>query len=106
MFPHGVIYEGVSDEPQFFRGASGANDSIVPTLDNLFEVTAEILQNPLTGMFKEFRTYRPPNHNEWLNCVGTKAAEVGVKKFAMQNPKSAVLMLANLDQIAMFREHH
>lgn len=106
MFPHGVIYEGVTDEPQFFRGESGANDSMVPTLDNLFEVTAEIPQNPLTGMLKDFRTYRPQNHNEWLSWVETKAVKVGIKKFAMQDPKSAVLMLANLDQIAEFRERH
>ena len=30
MFPNGVIYEGVSEEPQYFRGESGANDSYVP----------------------------------------------------------------------------
>jgi len=35
MFPNGVIYEGVSDTPFFLRGESGANDSIIPTLDNL-----------------------------------------------------------------------
>lgn len=29
MFPHGVIYEGVSEEPLSFRGESGANDSMV-----------------------------------------------------------------------------
>ena len=29
MFPHGVIYEGVSEEPMSFRGESGANDSMV-----------------------------------------------------------------------------
>jgi len=29
MFPNGVIYEGVSDEPMSFRGESGANDSMV-----------------------------------------------------------------------------
>jgi indoleamine 2,3-dioxygenase len=29
MFPHGVVYEGVSDEPMSFRGESGANDSMV-----------------------------------------------------------------------------
>ena len=29
MFPNGVIYEGLSEEPMFFRGESGANDSIV-----------------------------------------------------------------------------
>lgn len=29
MFPHGVVYEGVSDEAMSFRGESGANDSMV-----------------------------------------------------------------------------
>jgi len=29
MFPHGVVYEGVSEEPMAFRGESGANDSMV-----------------------------------------------------------------------------
>jgi indoleamine 2,3-dioxygenase len=28
MFPKGVIYEGVSKTPQYFRGESGANDSM------------------------------------------------------------------------------
>lgn len=36
MFPNGVIYEGVNDEPRYYRGESGANDSIIPTNDNLF----------------------------------------------------------------------
>lgn len=29
MFPNGVVYEGVSEEPMSFRGESGANDSMV-----------------------------------------------------------------------------
>lgn len=29
MFPNGVVYEGVSEEPVSFRGESGANDSMV-----------------------------------------------------------------------------
>jgi indoleamine 2,3-dioxygenase len=29
MFPKGVVYEGVSPVPKFFRGESGANDSMV-----------------------------------------------------------------------------
>jgi len=38
MFPNGVIYEGVDGEPKAYRGESGANDSIIPTLDNLLEI--------------------------------------------------------------------
>ena len=34
MFPNGVIYEGVSDEPMSFRGESGANDSMVRYLSS------------------------------------------------------------------------
>lgn len=34
MFPHGVVYEGVSDEPLSFRGESGANDSMVSPLSH------------------------------------------------------------------------
>jgi hypothetical protein len=30
MFPNGVVYEGINDnKPMFFRGESGANDSMV-----------------------------------------------------------------------------
>jgi len=36
MFPNGIVYRGVSEDPKFYRGETGANDSIVPTLDNLF----------------------------------------------------------------------
>lgn len=32
MFPNGVVYEGVSEEPLSFRGESGANDSMVRSL--------------------------------------------------------------------------
>ena len=31
MFPNGVVYEGVGDEPLSFRGESGANDSMAST---------------------------------------------------------------------------
>lgn len=42
MFPRGVIYQGVSEgagEDRRYRGESGANDSIIPSADNLFQVT-------------------------------------------------------------------
>lgn len=62
MFPNGVVYRGVDDQKRFYRGESGANDSIIPTLDNLFEVTSQLPTNPLTAILKDFRTYRPANH--------------------------------------------
>lgn len=39
MFPNGVIYEGINDgKPMSFRGESGANDSMVPTMDNFLQI--------------------------------------------------------------------
>jgi indoleamine 2,3-dioxygenase len=34
MFPNGVVYEGISEEPLSFRGESGANDSMVCLLSS------------------------------------------------------------------------
>ena len=106
MFPNGVVYEGVSSEKRFYRGETGANDSMIPTLDNLFEVTANMPENPLTSALKEFRSYRPMNHQKFVGFIEEKARELGVKKFALADPNSTVLYLANLDQIAEFRERH
>jgi len=69
MFPNGVIYEGVDDKPKYYRGESGANDSLIPTLDNFLGLTQEMPINPLTDALKEFRSYRPKNHTEWLTWV-------------------------------------
>jgi len=103
MFPNGVIYEGVSKEPFKMRGESGANDSMVPLGDNLLEITANMPVNPLTNVLKDFRTYRPRNHQTFLEYVQRRATAVGLRDFAMKNANSAALYLANLDQIRAFR---
>lgn len=103
MFPNGVIYEGVSDEAYKMRGESGANDSMVPLGDNLLELTSNMPTNPLTNVLRDFRTYRPRNHQQFLEYVEKRAAAVGIRDFAMGNANSAALYLANLDQIRAFR---
>ena len=106
MFPNGVVYKGVSPEPRFYRGETGANDSMIPTLDNLFEVTASMPKNPLSETLREFRTYRPSNHREFVDWVEEKAKEVHLKNFACQDSNSTVLYMKNLNYIAEFRELH
>eukprot|EP00123_Amoebidium_parasiticum_P001508 comp12618_c0_seq1/m.7656 comp12618_c0_seq1/g.7656 ORF comp12618_c0_seq1/g.7656 comp12618_c0_seq1/m.7656 type:complete len:496 (-) comp12618_c0_seq1:456-1943(-) len=106
MFPNGVVYEGVSKEPTFFRGESGANDSIIPTCDNLFELTEKMPNNPLTEILKDFRTYRPTHHSEWLTFVDNEARKAHVREFALDSAKSSVLYLANVDRVREFRARH
>ena len=56
MFPHGVVYEGVSEEPLSFRGESGANDSMVSPHCRLF---SSLLMNGIDPTLRQ----PPPNHH-------------------------------------------
>jgi indoleamine 2,3-dioxygenase len=82
MFPNGVIYEGLNDgKPLSFRGESGANDSIVPLMDNLLQVPMP--DTPLTEILRDFREYRPSNHKAFLQHVKERSLEVDLKTFAL-----------------------
>lgn len=105
MFPNGVIYEGENDnEPLFFRGESGANDSMIPLLDSLLQIPMP--QNPLTDILKDFRSYRPKPHREFLAYVRRRAEELGVRDYCCSDIETAVLYLRLLDHVRSFRWRH
>ncbi|KAF2094293.1 indoleamine 2,3-dioxygenase gamma type [Rhizodiscina lignyota] len=104
MFPHGVVYEGVSEEPMSFRGESGANDSMIPLCDNLLEISMP--NTPLTEILKDFRSYRPGNHREFLEAVKECSQANHLKDYALQDSISAALYLRALDQVRDFRWRH
>ncbi|OMJ21348.1 Indoleamine 2,3-dioxygenase 1, partial [Smittium culicis] len=107
MFPNGVIYEGSADtSPRYYRGESGANDSMVPLSDNLFEMTSGMPNNPLTSVLRDFRSYRPANHEAFLAYVEEESARVGLLAYAEKDALSSALVLRNLDQIRDFRHRH
>jgi indoleamine 2,3-dioxygenase len=114
MFPDGVLYEGVPEDlakkqggPRFqLRGESGANDSIVPTCDNLVQLTERMPENPLTTILRDFRSYRPIAHTEWLEFVEEKAKQLGLALFASEDSESSLCLLLMLDQIREFRTRH
>jgi indoleamine 2,3-dioxygenase len=107
MFPNGVVLEVVNnDEPVWYRGETGANDSLVPSLDNLMQMFDRMPDNPLTKILEDFRKYRPKTHNDWLTYVQERAKDVKVREFALEDANSAVTYNAILDQIAEIRERH
>jgi indoleamine 2,3-dioxygenase len=106
MFPNGVIYEGVSDTPMYFRGESGANDSMIPLGDKLLEITASLPENELTRVLREFREYRPPTQREYIAGIEARARLAKVKEFAFADEKSLALYVLNVDQIREFRQRH
>lgn len=116
MFPNGVIYEGTrygDTKSLYFRGESGANDSIIPLLDHLLEIPMP--NNPLTEILKDFRSYRPKPHREFLAWVMSKSAELGVKKYCTNPPSDSsaedayllpTLYLKLLEHVRSFRWRH
>ncbi|EAW10917.1 indoleamine 2,3-dioxygenase family protein [Aspergillus clavatus NRRL 1] len=105
MFPNGVIYDGVLDnKPLYFRGESGANDSMIPLLDHLLQIPMP--STPLTKILHEFRAYRPLPHREFLAYINSKAEEVGVRSFAVQDTETTVLLLKTLNHVRSFRWRH
>lgn len=104
MFPNGVKYSGVSDDYLSFRGESGANDSMIPLMDNFLQVPMP--DTPLTRILEDFRQYRPGNHREFLEWTHHKSQEIGTREYAMKAKNSALLFLRILDGVREFRYRH
>lgn len=118
MFPQGVTYRGVpelGEKPVSFRGESGANDSMVPLVDNLCGVPMP--QTPLTEILKDFRRYRPGEHRGFLEWVRRGSEEGGLKGWVFEDKReeeeeegevreSRALWIKVLDQVREFRWRH
>ncbi|KAH6655748.1 indoleamine 2,3-dioxygenase-like protein [Truncatella angustata] len=115
MFPDGVIYEGVDDSKrQEFRGESGANDSMIPLMDNFCQIAMP--NTPLTAILKDFRSYRPGDHRQFLEWVREESLDRNVREFALglNSPildkesviESRQLWVKILNQVRDFRWRH
>jgi indoleamine 2,3-dioxygenase len=68
--PGGLVYEGVAQYgglPQKFRGETGAQSSIIPSLDAAFGVAHK--DDPLRPYLMEMREYMPPKHRAFIEAV-------------------------------------
>ena len=63
-------------------------------------------QNPLTNILKDFRSYRPKPHREFLAYVRRRAEELGVRHYCCADTETAVLYLRLLDHVRSFRWRH
>jgi len=65
-FPNGVVFENCfNNEPQFLRGETGAQSTIIPSLDIVLGISHK--DDPLLVMLKELEAYRPVPHRQYLN---------------------------------------
>ncbi len=100
--PEGLIYEGsYNNQPQLFRGETGAQSSIIPTLDALFSVHHE--RDELRDYLDEMKLYMPKEHRDFIEII---ASETKVKEAIKENQKLSDLVNLCLDEMSQFRSQH
>ncbi len=101
--PDGLIYEGVSDEALTFRGQTGSQSSIVPTMDAFFGITHA--SDPLRVYLEELHEYRPPSHRAFIDAV---RKESNLRGFIVASDNAELASLYNdcISKLAQFRTKH
>ena len=68
--PCGLVYQGVEelqDLPQVFRGKTGAQSSIIPSMDAALGVAHE--EDPMRPYLLEMRQYMPPENSAFIDTL-------------------------------------
>ena len=102
----GLIYEGVAEtggKPQAFRGQTGSQSTIVPSMDALLGVGHAA--DPLRTFLDELHIYRPPAHRTFVDKV---RALSNLRAFvqASDNANLREIYNANIRSLARFRTRH
>jgi len=104
--PDGVIYEGVErygSKAQAFRGQTGSQSSIVPSMDAVLGVGHAA--DPLRAFLDQLHEYRPRGHRKFIDDV---RASSGLRAFAKKVGSSGLNAAynANVQAVADFRTRH
>jgi len=102
----GVVYRGVErfgEAPQAFRGQTGSQSSIVPSMDALLGVGHA--SDPLRTFLDELHIYRPPGHRRFIDDV---RAASGVRGFVSGAGHRGLTQAYNaaVQAVADFRSRH
>lgn len=102
----GLVYEGVTEtngKPQAFRGQTGSQSSIVPTMDALFEI--KHASDPMKAYLDELHAYRPPAHRRFIEDVRTHST---LRQFILASQDAVLADLYNdcVEKLAQFRTKH
>lgn len=105
--PNGLVYEGVAEYGevgQFFRGETGAQSSIIPSIDGFLGVGHK--EDPLKAYLMEMRLYMPPQHKWFLEAA---EADPSTRDFVHANlAEQGLLEVYNecVEWIEKFRTKH
>ncbi|MGB5722816.1 MAG: indoleamine 2,3-dioxygenase [Parasphingorhabdus sp.] len=104
--PDGLVYESVEKyegKGQAFRGQTGSQSSIVPSMDALFQVIHG--NDPLRSFLDELHAYRPVRHRRFIEDLREQSK---LREFAIASDDAALKKAfnASVEQVARFRTRH
>ena len=88
--PNGLVYEGVEaygGQPQQFRGETGAQSSIVPSLDAALGITHQ--KDVLYTYLQEMRDYMPPAHRAFIRSLQDGPS---IRQYVVQHRQDAPML--------------
>jgi indoleamine 2,3-dioxygenase len=98
----GLIYENqYNNKPQFFRGETGAQSSIMPFLDGALGIYHT--EDHLRHYLNEMRDYMPPNHRKSIEVVEKRSK---AKILINESKKLTSEYNKCLEEIRVFRAQH
>ena len=98
----GLIYENqYNNKPQFFRGETGAQSSIMPFLDGALGIYHT--EDHLRHYLNEMRDYMPPNHRKSIEVVEKRSK---AKTLINESKKLTSEYNKCLEEIRVFRAQH
>ena len=104
--PLGLLYEGVrayGGQPQQFRGETGAQSAIIPSLDAMLGIGHK--EDTLRTYLMEMRTYIPPDQRRFIESLEERGS---VRSFVERCKKSSLTDVYNacVEGVEQFRSLH
>ena len=102
IFGDGVIYNGVWEEPRKYRGQTGAQDDIIPSLDIFTGIIKYYPDNMLTKYLMDLRNYRPKCVQEYFKDLEKESPNF----LENLDVEEKILLLGIVEQVYLFRSGH
>ena len=104
--PDGLLYAGVTayrGQPQQFRGETGAQSAIIPSLDAMLGIAHK--EDLLRTYLLEMRTYMPPDQRMFVESLETRGS---VREFVQQSGRARLIDLYDtcVAAVERFRSLH
>ncbi len=101
-FADGLVFENqFANKPQYFRGETGAQSSIIPSLDGALGIKHK--QDSLRHYLNEMRDYMPPAHKAFIEKI---EATSQVRDLVDQSSEPRDSYNSCLEQLRIFRSMH